>query len=109
MHIGECMHCASPWYAPSISAESAADTTGSDALMMWVKETAPAPRETTAPMCVPRWPREMGMRVLTSSALSSGALRRFAAHSSITYGMPMKSCSVAIVYGMGSALSVFLL
>ena len=63
----------------------------------------------TAPMWVPRWPRETGMSVLTLSVESFGALRRPVAHSSATYGMPTKSCSAAIVYGIGSALSAFLL
>jgi len=49
------------------------------------------------------------MSVLTLSVESFGALRRPVAHSSATYGMPTKSCSAAIVYGIGSALSAFLL
>merc|ERR1719453_2537220 len=42
--------------APSSTNDNAADTTGSEALTMCVKETAPAPSDTTAPMWVPRWP-----------------------------------------------------
>merc|ERR1719231_199261 len=73
------------------TAESKADTTGSDALTMWVNETAPAPRERTAPTWVPRWQRADGVRFLTFSLVGTGALRRPVPHSSITYGMPAKS------------------
>ena len=45
---------------PRQTAVSAAETTGSDALTMCVNETAPAPSEMTAPMCVPRWPSATG-------------------------------------------------
>merc|ERR1719331_1456460 len=95
--------------APRMRKERIAETTGSDALTMCVKETAPAPRDTTAPMCVPRWPRETGMSVLISSFDSLGVLRSPVSHSAPAYGMPTASCSRAIVYGMARALSAFLL
>ena len=95
--------------APSITADRPALTTGSDALIMCVNETAPAPSEITAPMCVPRWPSETGTSVLMLSVVSFGALRSPVAHSAATYGMPTKSCSSAIVHGIAIALSAFLL
>ena len=72
-------------------------------------ETAPAPSETTAPMCVPRWPRETGMSVFTLSTDIFGAARRPVTRSAITYGMPTASCRKAIVYGIGRAFRAFLL
>ena len=58
-----------------MTADRAADTTGSEALTMCVKDTAPAPKLMTAPMCVPRWPQATGKSVLRLSCDSFGVLR----------------------------------
>eukprot|EP00967_Tisochrysis_lutea_P046062 scaffold55904_cov27-Tisochrysis_lutea.AAC.1 len=95
--------------APRMMKESAAETTGSEALTMWVKETAPAPSEMTAPMCVPRWPSDTGISVFTLSELSLGTLRSPVSQSVPAYGIPTKSWRSAMLHGMGRALSAFLL
>ena len=76
---------------------------------MWVKETAPAESETTAPRWVPRLRTLMGTSVFTLAAESFGALRTPDPQSSMTYGIPTKSWNVAIEYGIGSAFSARLL
>ena len=57
------------------TADKNADTAGSAAFTIWVKLTAPAPKETTAPKWVNVCKTATGNKDFISSLFSSGALR----------------------------------
>ena len=76
--------------------------TGSAALTICVKETAPAAAETTAPMWPIAWKKEIGSSVRTASKLSFGGLRIPVSQSGITKAEPTKSEKADCVQGNGS-------
>mmetsp|Transcript_17569 Transcript_17569/g.25655 ORF Transcript_17569/g.25655 Transcript_17569/m.25655 type:complete len:207 (+) Transcript_17569:693-1313(+) len=82
---------------------------GSPALTIWVKDTAPAPREIT-PVT---WPSvcitATGIIVLTSSFESLGAFLSFKIHKGKKIPIPMIICAVATVHGAAKAFKAFLL
>mmetsp|Transcript_58634 Transcript_58634/g.134526 ORF Transcript_58634/g.134526 Transcript_58634/m.134526 type:complete len:216 (+) Transcript_58634:778-1425(+) len=90
---------------PSSSAERPHVNTGSAALTICVNETAPAPAETTAPMCPMEWQKEMGARVRTAAVESFGGLRRPVSHKSDTKADPTASEAAECAHGSASALS----
>merc|ERR1719454_1307997 len=83
--------------------------TGSAALTVWAKETAPAPRAMTAPAWPRAWAAPIGTSVFHQPGLSFGALRMPDAHSRRMYGTPTKRETNVIVHGMGKAFWHFLL
>ena len=61
--------------APRKMAERTHVKMGSAALIMWVKETAPAENEMTAPRCPRAWHEAIGMRATIASFESVGGVR----------------------------------
>merc|ERR1719353_2153875 len=84
---------------PRITPESTAETAGSLAFTMDTKLTAPAEREITAPMCVPRFPSATGSRVLTSEKDNFGVGRMPTVQRATAYGIPITICAIATVHG----------
>ena len=78
--------------------------TGSAALTICVKDTAPAPADTTAPMWPIEWQKAMGRRVMMASLLRMGALRMPVSHSGITKAVPTKSEKADWHHGSGRRL-----
>ena len=78
--------------------------TGSAALTICVKETAPAEAETTAAMWPIEWQKAMGRSVATASLESLGALRMPVSQSGTTNAEPTKSENADWVHGSGSRL-----
>eukprot|EP00624_Nannochloropsis_granulata_P001480 evm.model.NODE_17363_length_20350_cov_19.236412.3 len=90
-------------------AENKEVNAGSAALMMWVKETAPAPREMTALMWAMACMKATGKRFFTFCTVSLGALRMPSAHKGKTYSRPRESWMRPTVQGRGSTFRAFLL
>mmetsp|Transcript_42711 Transcript_42711/g.138522 ORF Transcript_42711/g.138522 Transcript_42711/m.138522 type:complete len:204 (-) Transcript_42711:311-922(-) len=88
---------------PSTKKDSTHVKSGSAALTVWAKETAPAPSAITAPA----WPRAcaapMGRRVFQPSMPILGGLRMPVPQRKRTHGMPTKSETTVIVHGIGNA------
>mmetsp|Transcript_34792 Transcript_34792/g.69336 ORF Transcript_34792/g.69336 Transcript_34792/m.69336 type:complete len:241 (+) Transcript_34792:567-1289(+) len=87
---------------PRMRADSPQVKTGSAALTICVNETAPAPADTTAPMCPMAWQKAMGSSVLMASAESLGGLRMPVSQSGMTNAVPTKSEKALCVHGSGS-------
>merc|ERR1719240_1718086 len=89
---------------PRMSAERKHVKTGSAALTICVKETAPAPAETTAPMWPIEWQKAIGRRVWMASRDRMGALRMPVSQSGMTKAEPTKSEKADWHHGSGSRL-----
>mmetsp|Transcript_24321 Transcript_24321/g.78434 ORF Transcript_24321/g.78434 Transcript_24321/m.78434 type:complete len:205 (+) Transcript_24321:694-1308(+) len=91
--------------APRMAQERPAVQTGSAALTIWVKETAPAPAETTAPM----WPRAcmklIGRKVRMAAFDRRGRLRRPVSQRKETKALPTKREAAEWHHGSATALS----
>merc|ERR1719487_592963 len=94
---------------PSKDAERMHATTGSEALTIWTKLTAPAPIAMVPPTCAARCAVQTPDKFLTCSADSFGAARSPLIQRKNTYGMPQPKATVAAVHGSGTAVRARLL
>merc|ERR1719387_3298433 len=85
-----------------------AANTGSAALTMETKETAPAPRANTPEACDKLAKRPTGASAFQFSADIFGTLRRPVAHMGATKRMPTRSCTAASVQVALAAPAAFL-
>mmetsp|Transcript_10690 Transcript_10690/g.33966 ORF Transcript_10690/g.33966 Transcript_10690/m.33966 type:complete len:205 (+) Transcript_10690:489-1103(+) len=91
--------------APRMPHERRAVQTGSAALTICVKETAPAPADTTAPMWPSACRKEIGSSVATAARGSDGRLRRPVAQRKETKAEPTASEAAEWHHGSAIALS----
>mmetsp|Transcript_23557 Transcript_23557/g.53886 ORF Transcript_23557/g.53886 Transcript_23557/m.53886 type:complete len:307 (-) Transcript_23557:7-927(-) len=93
---------------PRRSAERPHVKTGSEALTICVKETAPAEAETTAPTWPSEWQKAIGARVIIALPESFGGLRMPVSHRGITNNEPVNRLPADWSHGSGSELSLTL-
>mmetsp|Transcript_39660 Transcript_39660/g.92867 ORF Transcript_39660/g.92867 Transcript_39660/m.92867 type:complete len:207 (-) Transcript_39660:313-933(-) len=83
------------WTLPVRITSVTAEKAGSQALRIWPKETAPAPRATTEPPCAPAAQRPTGAMAFHLSMVMLGDLRMPRSQRGMTQRAPIRSCTVA--------------
>eukprot|EP00967_Tisochrysis_lutea_P034139 scaffold40681_cov30-Tisochrysis_lutea.AAC.2 len=89
---------------PRMAQERPAVHTGSAALTICVKETAPAPAETTAPMCPMACMKLMGRKVMMAAVESFGFLRSPVSQRNETNAVPTPRDAAEWLHGREMAL-----